>query len=208
MKKKIVLATRNKDKVKEIKHLFEILNFKDVDFLMTSDFPNIPEVEEDEDTLKKNAIKKATVIGNYTGFPSLAEDTGLFVDYLNGAPGVYSARYADKDPKKHTATYKDNYEKLLSELNGVPQERRTAEFVCVAAFYIPKKNKCFTRKGAVKGFITDRPIGNNGFGYDPVFYIPEKQKTFAQMLSEEKNCISHRFLAIKKIISVVKKELK
>jgi XTP/dITP diphosphohydrolase len=204
--KKIVLATRNKDKTKEIKDIFERLKL-DIEILSILNFPNIPEVEEDGKTLKENAKKKAKVVGDITGLPTLSEDTGLFVDYLNGAPGVYSSRYADTDPKKHTATYEDNYKKLLKELEGVPWEKRTAKFVCTACLYIPQKNKCYTRTAEVKGFITFSPKGDNGFGYDPVFFYPPKQKTFAELSSEEKNSISHRFLAIKKIVSLIK-ELK
>ncbi|MCS7151515.1 MAG: RdgB/HAM1 family non-canonical purine NTP pyrophosphatase [Endomicrobia bacterium] len=202
--KKLVLATKNKDKVKEIRKIFELLNFTKVELLETNKFENVPDVEEDGKTLKENAIKKAKIIGNFTGLPSLAEDTGIFVDHLNGAPGVYSARYADKDPKKHTATYEDNYKKLLKELEGVPWEKRTAKFVCVSCLYIPKKNKFFTRTGTVKGYISFSPSGNHGFGYDPVFYYPPKQKTFAELTSEEKCCLSHRFIAIKKIIPLIK----
>ncbi len=204
MKKKLVLATKNKDKVKEILKIFELLKFKNIEILFFSDFNNIPEIEEDAKTLKGNAVKKAKIVGNTTGLPALSEDTGLFVDYLNGAPGVYSSRYADKNPKKHTATYEDNYKKLLKELEGVPWEKRTAKFVCVACLYIPKINKYYTRTGEVKGFISFNPSGEYGFGYDPVFFYPPKQKTFAELSSEEKNFLSHRFLAIKKIISLIK----
>jgi len=202
--KKIVLATRNKDKVKEIKNIFEMFNIKEVELLNISFFSNVPEVEEDGKTLKENAIKKAKTVGNYTGLPSLAEDSGLFVEYLNGAPGVYSARYADKSDKKHTATYEDNYKKVLKEMDGVPWGKRKAEFVCVAALYLPQQNKTFTRKGVVKGYISISPVGNNGFGYDPIFYLPEKEKTFSELLPEEKNFLSHRFLAIKQIVQLIK----
>ncbi|MCS7228268.1 MAG: RdgB/HAM1 family non-canonical purine NTP pyrophosphatase [Endomicrobia bacterium] len=202
--KKIVLATGNKDKIKEIKKIFEILNFTSIEFVEMKDFPHIPHIEEDQKTLKGNAIKKAKIVGNTTGLPALSEDTGLFVEYLNGAPGVYSARYADKDPKKHTATYEDNYRKLLKELSEVPLEKRAAKFVCVACLYLPQQNKCYTRTGQVKGFITFQPKGNYGFGYDPVFYYPPKEKTFAELTPEEKCRVSHRFLAIKKILPLIK----
>ena len=202
--KKIVLATRNKDKIKEIRHIFKMFNIKDVELLSVSDFANVPEVEEDKETLKENAIKKAKVIGNHTGLPSLAEDTGLFVEHLKGAPGIYSARYADKNEKKHNASYEDNYKKVLKEMENVPWEKRKAEFVCVAALYLPKQNKSFTRKGVVKGYITILPSGKNGFGYDPIFYLPEKEKTFAELASEEKNLLSHRFLAMQQIAKLVK----
>ncbi len=203
MKKKIVVATRNRDKLKEIKQIFETYCKDKYELLCIEDFENIPEVEEDGKTLKENAIKKAKVIGDIVGMPTVSEDTGLFVDYLNGAPGVFSARYADTG-KKHNCTYEDNYKKLLRELKGVPWEKRTAEFVCVACLYLPKKNKYYTRTGKVKGYITFEPKGEGGFGYDPVFYYPPKQKTFAELTKEEKNSVSHRFLAFKNIISVIK----
>jgi len=207
MIKKIVLATQNKDKVKEIKHIFESLKLN-IELLSVSDFFDKKiEIEEDGKTLRENAIKKAKVIGNLTGLPSLSEDTGLFVDYLNGAPGVYSSRYADTDPKKHTASYEDNYKKLLKELKDVHWEKRTAKFICIFCLFLPKQDKCYTRKGEVKGYITFEPKGSNGFGYDPVFFYPPKGKTFAELSSEEKNSLSHRFLAIKKI-AVLIKELK
>lgn len=207
MKKKLVLATGNKDKAKEIKKILESFNLKNIQILLSSEFNNVPKVEEDGKTLKENAIKKAKTIGDFTGLPSLAEDTGLFVDYLNGAPGIYSARYADKDPKVHTATYEDNYMKLLNELKDVPWEKRTAKFITVACLYIPQKNKIFTRKGEVKGYIAFTPTGKNGFGYDPVFYYPPKQKTFAELKPEEKNLISHRAIAIKRIIPLIREYL-
>lgn len=202
--KKLVLATKNKDKIKEIKQILEFLKIKNIEIFLCFDFDNIPEIEEDGKTLKENAVKKAKVVGNITGLPSLSEDTGLFVEYLNGAPGVYSSRYADKNPKVHTATYEDNYKKLLKELEGVPWEKRTAKFVCVACLYIPKINKYYTRTGEVKGFISLSAKGKYGFGYDPVFFYPPKQKTFAELLPEEKNFLSHRFLAIKKIVPLIK----
>lgn len=205
--KKLVLATKNKDKIKEIKKIFEILKLKNIEIFSCSDFHNIPKIEEDGKTLKENAIKKAKIVGNITGLPSLSEDTGLFVDYLKGAPGVYSSRYADKDTKKHTATYEDNYKKLLKELEGVPWEKRTAKFICITCLYIPKNNKYYTRTGEVCGFIALSPSGENGFGYDPVFFYPPKQKTFAELTPEEKNFLSHRFLAIKKIVPLIKEYL-
>lgn len=203
--KKIVLATRNKEKIKEIKYIFKKFNINNVELLSLSAFANIPEIDEDGKTLKENAIKKSKEVGNYTGLLSLAEDTGLFIEYLKGAPGVYSARYSSKNEKKHNdTTYEDNYKKVLKEMENVPWEKRKAEFVCVAALYLPKQNKSFTRKGVVKGYITISPSGNNGFGYDPIFYLPEKEKTFAEMSLEEKNLVSHRFLAMQQIARLLK----
>ncbi len=206
MKKKIVISTRNKDKLKEIKKIFEMMKCDNYELFSIADFENLPEVEEDRNTLRENAIKKAKTIGDIVGLPTVSEDTGLFVDYLNGEPGVYSARYADTT-KKHTCSYEDNYKKLLKKLEGVPWEKRTAEFVCTTCLYLPKKNKYYIRTGKVQGYITFEPKGSNGFGYDPVFYYPPKQKTFAELSLEEKNLISHRFLAFKKIISVIKESV-
>lgn len=206
--KKLVLATHNKDKIKEIKYIFEILGYLNkFEILDTSNFEKIPEVEENGKTLKENAIIKAKVVGDSLGLPTLSEDTGLFVDYLDGAPGVYSSRYADKDPKKHTATYEDNYKKLLNNLKNVPWEKRVAKFRCVACFYLPKEGKVYTRTAEVKGYITTAPKGNYGFGYDPVFYYPPLQKTFAELTQEEKCKISHRAVAIKKILQVIKDKI-
>lgn len=202
--KKLVLATKNKDKIKEIKKIFEILGCTKIEILEMKNFENVPEVEEDGKTLKENAIKKAKVVGNHIGLPTLAEDTGLFVDYLNGAPGVYSARYADKDKTKHSATYEDNYKKLLSDLENVSWEKRTAKFLCVVCLYLPKLNKYYTRTGEINGYITFKPQGEHGFGYDPVFYYPPKQKTLAELTIEDKCRISHRAIAIKKIIPLIK----
>lgn len=203
--KKLVLATKNKDKIKEIKYILEILGYLNkFEIIDLYKFEKLPEIKEDGKTLKENAVKKAKIIGDYTGLPSLAEDTGLFVDYLDGAPGIYSARYADKESYKHVATYEDNYKKLLKELKDVPWEKRTARFICTACFYIPKKGKVYTRTGEVRGFITLHPTGNYGFGYDPVFYYPPLQKTFAELTQEEKCKVSHRTIAIKKILPVIK----
>ena len=203
--KKIILATGNKDKAKEIKYIFGTLKLNNIELCLYTDFLGKKiDIEEDGKTLKENAVKKAKVIGDLVGLPTLSEDTGLFVDYLDGAPGVYSARYADTDPKKHTATYEDNYRKLLQELKGVPWHKRTAKFICIACLYLPKQNKCYTRKGIVEGYITFEPKGIDGFGYDPVFFYQPKGNTFAEMSFEEKNSLSHRFLAFKKIVSLIK----
>jgi len=203
MKKRIVLATRNADKVREIRAIFEGSGVG-VELLGLDGFAGVPEVDEDGETLKANAVKKARTVGNHTGLPALAEDTGLFVDCLDGAPGVRSSRYADTDPHRHTATYDDNCRKLLAEMRGVPLRKRTARFTCVAAFYAPRLNKAYTRSGEVEGVITEKPSGDHGFGYDPVFLYPPLQKTFAEMTAEEKNRISHRFKAMKRIAQLMR----
>jgi XTP/dITP diphosphohydrolase len=150
------------------------------------DFPTAPEVEEDGTTCEANAIKKAKEIARSTRVPALADDTGLVVDALEGRPGVYAARYAGEH-----ATYEDNCRKLLRELTGVPSAKRKARFLTVAAIAFPSGDVHVTQ-GSLEGLITEQPIGDRGFGYDPVFFVPEFNKTLAQLTIEEKNRISHR----------------
>lgn len=178
----LVLATHNRDKVVELR---ESLRGLPIQILSLDQFPNAPEVEEDGDTLAANAIKKALAIHAYTQLPAVADDTGLMVDALNGAPGVYSSRYAGPQ-----ATYADNVQKLLHELQGVPEMQRTAEFRTVMALVVAGKTHLV--EGKCRGRITLAPRGNNGFGYDPVFFVPELNKTFAELTLAEKNKISHR----------------
>jgi len=190
---KLVLATRNSDKVKEIR---ELLNLPDIEILALDEFPDAPEVAEDGATLEENAIKKAEGIAKYTGLPAVADDTGLEVDYLNGEPGVYSSRYAGEG-----ASYSDNVEKLLRQLAGVPWERRMARFRCVVALCTEGESQ--TVEGTCDGFITESPHGRGGFGYDPVFYVPEYGSTFAEMDLELKNRISHRGKAFRKLKELI-----
>jgi XTP/dITP diphosphohydrolase len=187
---KIILATGNKGKIKEIKHFFEDLN---INFLSLEDYPHIPPVIEDGATLEENAIKKAYEIAKATGIPALSDDSGLQVDALNGAPGVYSARFAGEN-----ASYDDNNKKLIELLKNIPYEKRTAHFITVLAVVYPDGKK-YLCEGRVDGIILDHTQGTNGFGYDPVFFIPELNKTFAELSLEEKNKISHRANALKKM---------
>lgn len=191
---KIVLSTRNKNKVREIQHFFEALP---VEWLSIDDFPDAHDVIEDKDTLEENAIKKAKEIAVVTGHIALADDTGLEVDALNGAPGVYSARYAGEN-----ATYRDNNLKLLRALNDIPREQRTARFVCVLALAYPNGDTQIVR-GVCTGIITEELRGKEGFGYDPIFYVPHRNKTFAEMSLDEKNTVSHRSDALKKMYVVL-----
>jgi len=186
----IVLATRNADKVREIKAILEGLCVKIVTFRELS---KVPVVEEDGRTLEENAIKKASIWGRETDKIALADDSGLEVDYLGGEPGVYSSRFAGEN-----VSYADNNAKLLRLLEGVEWERRTARFRCIAALVFPEgKRELF--EGTVDGFITTRPRGEAGFGYDPVFFLPEYGKTFAELGEEIKNKISHRAIAFGKL---------
>ncbi|MEC4889766.1 MAG: XTP/dITP diphosphatase [Nitrospira sp.] len=194
MIKELVLATRNRHKGEE---LAALLGDLDIRIRTLADFPDAPEVEEDGATCEANAIKKATVISQSTGLPAVADDTGLEVEALGGRPGVYAARYAGED-----ATYEDNCRKLLQELAGVPRDKRTARFVTVAAIAVPGEAVQVTR-GVLDGYITDSASGSRGFGYDPVFFVPEVGATLADITAEQKNQISHRakaFLQAKAIL--------
>lgn len=186
----IVLATHNKDKQAE---LSKALNSKDVNILSLEDFPHIGEIIEDGETLEENAFIKAHTVYGITGLPSISDDTGLEVDALNGEPGVYSARYAGED-----CSYMDNVNKILKNMSKVPLDLRSAQFKTVIAFVSNKME--LVSEGSVKGLITKEPKGIGGFGYDPVFYVPEMMKTFAEMTMEEKNKISHRGQATRNIV--------
>ncbi len=186
---KLLLATRNLDKVREIRSVLADL---DVELICAADVPDLPEVEEDADTLEGNAIKKAMTLHKMTGLPTLADDTGLEVEALGGAPGVFSSRYAGPD-----ATYADNVQKLLQAMRDVPESRRQAQFRTVIAF--AHDGQVETVEGVCRGVITTEPRGSNNFGYDPVFYVPDLGKTMAEMTLEEKNRISHRGRALQEI---------
>lgn len=181
---RLIIGTNNAHKVVEIKAILgdfydEILSLKEAGIEL--------DVEEDGQTLQENAVKKAVEAAKITGCDTLADDTGLLVDALDGAPGVYSARYAGED-----ATYEDNNKKLLKELEG--KDDRSARFECVMA--LARDGEVIVAKGAVHGSITKQLQGENGFGYDPLFYSDELKKTFAQASAEEKNAISHRARAL------------
>lgn len=182
--KEIVLATRNVHKGAEIAALLSDLGIK---VRTLAEFPNAPKVMEDGDTCEANAVKKAVTIAAYTGLPTVADDTGLAVDALGGRPGVYAARYAGEQ-----SSYEDNWRKLLRELEGVPPARRTARFTTVAAVASPSTQKVDVARGVLDGIIAELPAGTDGFGYDPVFIVPDLGKTLAQLTPAEKNLISHR----------------
>ena len=196
MNKKIVLATGNQDKVKEI---VDILKNLDIELLTLKDFPGVPEVIEDGKTLAENALKKARVISEFTKLPAVSDDTGLEVEYLNGAPGVYSGRYSGEN-----ATYADNVKKLLDDLQNVPPEKRQARFRCAVVLY--NENNTQIVEGTCEGEITDQPRGDSGFGYDPIFFVPEYDCTFAEMNSDLKNKISHRAKAFLKLRNLLENE--
>lgn len=187
MIKELVLATRNPDKGRELAALLKDLGIR---IRTLAEFPDVPEVVEDGETCEANAIKKAVTVARATGLPAVADDTGLMVDALGGRPGVHAARFAGPN-----ATYEDNCRKLLRELNGVPRERRRARFVTVAALADPD-GKVEVVQGVLDGAIAEAPAGTQGFGYDPVFVVPELGKTLAELAPAEKNRISHRAKAL------------
>lgn len=182
-RRRIVVATRNPGKVREIA---EILADAPVELLSLHAFGDLPDVVEDGPTFMANAIKKATHFSQLTSEWTLADDSGLEVDALGGAPGVYSARYAG-EPKDDAA----NNRKLIAELRGVPPEQRTARFRC-AAVLADGDRVIAQAEGTIEGVIVDKPRGANGFGYDPHFYIPALQRTAADLDAAHKNRISHR----------------
>lgn len=179
----IVLATRNQHKKQE---LVALLSGSGITIRTLDDFPEAPEVVEDGDTCEANAMKKAVEIAGYTGLPAVADDTGLEVDALGGRPGAFAARYAGEN-----ASYEDNCRKLLHELRGVPPAQRGARFVTVAAIAFPG-GKTMSAKGVLDGVIAESVIGSNGFGYDPIFVLPEYNQTLGQLAPDVKNRISHR----------------
>ena len=183
----VALATHNANKVKEIMAIF---NDVPIEFKTLDHFPGAPEVVEDGKTLEENARKKAYEIAKFTGCVSLADDTGLEVDYLDGAPGVFSARFAGIG-----CSYNDNNQKLLNLMKGVPTPHRRATFRCVIALAVPD-GATQTVEGSVAGYITDRPRGEEGFGYDPVFLVADQGKTLSEMGPTMKNQISHRSKAL------------
>jgi len=187
---KLILATGNEHKVEELQEML-----KDLDFGITSlkDYPEVGEIIEDGKTFEENALKKARQVFNTTGEWSLADDSGLVVDALNGEPGIYSSRYSGKEKD-----YAANNEKLLKEMTGVPEDKRSARFVSVMALVGPNGEE-YIVKGECEGFITEKLIGNQGFGYDPLFFIPDKKKTMAELSMDEKNEISHRGKALEKM---------
>lgn len=189
--KTYILASKNKHKAEEINEIlgsgFEIITQSEAG---AADI----EVIEDGDTFEANAIKKAEEICAATGKPTIADDSGLCVDLLDGAPGVYTARYAGEN-----ATDAENIEKLLSALGDAPLNKRSAKFVCVIALAQPNK-ETVTFRGECSGLISLSPRGDGGFGYDPVFYVPSYDRTMSQLEPHIKNAISHRSDALKKFV--------
>ncbi len=191
---RIVLATRNRGKIRE---LAGMLGPMGVEVCSLDIYPQAPEVVEDGNTFEENAIKKAREVAEATGEISLADDSGLEVDFLNGAPGVNSAIFAGEGRDDGA-----NNEKLLRLLKGVPPEKRGAGFKCVVALALPG-GRVYTVQGTCRGVIGEGPEGGGGFGYDPLFIVPELGKTFAQLDLETKNAISHRGKAFSRAREII-----
>lgn len=194
MKKRIIFATGNQGKLNEIR---EILKDLDYEILSLKEAGVDVEIIEDGKTFEDNAIIKAKTVMEATGEIVLADDSGLEVDYLNKEPGVLSARYMGEK-----TSYKIKNQIILDRLHGVPAIVRTARFVCVVAAAFPD-GRIETRRATIEGRIADEPAGENGFGYDPIFYYPEYGKTTAELSAEEKNAISHRGKALRAIKEVL-----
>ena len=187
---RIVFATKNEGKVREIS---EMLTSTGIELVSLNRFESVPEIVEDGLTYQENALKKARIVSGITGETVLADDSGLQVDILGGEPGIYSARYAGED-----TTDEKNNAKLLSKLKNVPQEKRTASFHCALVLYY-QNGRYDSFDGLWYGQIIDEQRGANGFGYDPIFLVPELNKTAAELPSEIKNKLSHRGQAFAKL---------
>ncbi|MCR5267525.1 MAG: XTP/dITP diphosphatase [Lachnospiraceae bacterium] len=205
--KKIIFATGNQGKLREIR---AILNDADVEVLSMKEAGFDGDIEENGTTFEENALIKARTIAEKTGLPTLADDSGLEIDYLNGEPGIYSARYLGEDTP-HSVKNPN----LISRLEGVPDEKRTARFVCAVAAVFPDNSekpdgtqnrgsieKCV--RATMEGRIAYEEAGENGFGYDPIFYLPEYGCTNAQLTPEQKNAISHRGKALRAMYETLK----
>ena len=194
----IIFATKNKGKIKEIN---AILADMDVNVISMEEAGITIDVVEDGTTFEENSMKKAVQIMEVSGKITLADDSGLEIDYMDKAPGVYSARFMGED-----ATYEERFKAIFEKLEGVPEEQRTARFVsCIAAAF--PDGRRLTSYDTVEGIIGYEVKGENGFGYDPIFYVPDKGRYMAELSAEEKNAISHRGKALGKMKELLKKEL-
>jgi len=188
--KEVVIATRNEGKLREIRDILAPWSLK---ILSLKDFPGIPEIIEDGSTFAENAAKKAREVARQTGRLAIADDSGLVVEALQGRPGVFSSRYGGEK-----ATDEERFQKLLAEMTGIPEGKRQAAFVCAIALATPQR-EVELLEGRCRGQIAFAPRGEHGFGYDPIFFLPELGKTMAELDPELKNRISHRALALEKL---------
>lgn len=194
MGRRILIASTNAGKIAELRVMLDA----DVEWVMLGDFPNIPEIKEDGQAFAENARKKALGYAKATDIWTIADDSGLSVDALGGLPGVTSARFSGEKEKNRQLLDHKNMVKVLKLLEGIPAEKRTARFVCCLCLASPEKILIET-EGRLEGFIAEKEMGENGFGYDPIFFVPKLGKTVAQLSREEKNAISHRGNAIRKL---------
>jgi len=190
----VIVATRNKGKTREIRDALKGLNLR---IYSLSDFQDVPEIEEDGDSFTENALKKARFYSKVFGKLTIADDSGLEVDSLKGLPGVCSARYAGE-----RASSQENNQKLLREIQGVPISKRGARFKCIIAMKSPEGKEAIA-EGSCKGRIGFKEKGRKGFGYDPLFILRKDGKTMAELSLEEKNRVSHRGKALKKIRRII-----
>jgi len=200
--KRILVATTNPGKIAELSAMLET----DVKWLSLDNFKKVAEVEEDGLTFVENACKKAVGYAKATGLWTLADDSGLVIDALQGGPGIESARFCGQICEDRKLIDHKNVAKVLKLLEGVPTEKRTARFVCCLCLASPDEILIET-EGTLEGLIADKPIGENGFGYDPIFFVPHLNKTVAQLTAKEKNAISHRGNAIRKLKPILNKLL-
>lgn len=196
VRKRLVIASDNAGKIREFRRLLEPFGF-DVISMREAGFSG--EIVEDGDTFEENAHIKARTVFDATGLPTMADDSGLEIDFLDGAPGVYSARYAGEG-----ASDEERCEKVLDEMHGVARELRDARFVCTIYFIYAEDDE-YSVRGEVSGYIGDEPVGKNGFGYDPIFMLNDDE-SMATISDEEKNMISHRAVAFKRLSEILKEK--
>ncbi len=195
---KIIIATSNEGKLKEFRSL---LAHKNVEIMSMREAGIDIDIDENGTTFEENAAIKAKTVCDYSGCLCLADDSGLEIDYLDGEPGIYSARYLG-----HDTPYSEKNSIILDRLKGVPDEKRTARFVSAVAAAFPD-GRVITVKDTMEGRIANSQAGSGGFGYDPIFFFPPAGKTNAEMTPEEKNAVSHRGKALKKMVEILEKEL-
>jgi XTP/dITP diphosphohydrolase len=190
---RLLLATRNQGKIVEFRRILDALAPGEIELVGLDEFPNLHDVEETGETFQENALLKAREMSIATGIPAIADDSGLCIDFLGGAPGIYSARWAGKHGDDRA-----NLEKVLDQLKDVPDGARGAYFICLAALYLPN-GESIIEEGRFHGSIRHSPVGDNGFGYDPIFTPNGMSISSAQMNAQEKDAVSHRGKALRAI---------
>ena len=195
---KVILASQNQHKLVELSAILSQLGFE---IALESEYGLKVEVEETGTTFEENAAIKAKAVCDVAHTLCLSDDSGLVIDYLNGEPGIYSARYLG-----HDTPYEEKNRIIVDRLKGVPEEKRTARFVCAVAAAFPD-GRVITVKDTMEGRIAEEPAGCGGFGYDPIFFFPPKGMTSAELTPDEKNAVSHRGKALRKMVSILEKEL-